>query len=272
MCDCLPSCFEPVQQFPSKVLGLLPEPYPFYVSKIAKIAALSIAAVASVLLTLGSVIYATISLGMACALFASGSIAFGIALTILAIVSAAAFAGLWLVTSSVLSYSISNITEAVEELQSGVDFDVEREKLNHPVELTALPADFDRNLYKKLYEEVLNTPAGHSLNLLSLNEIPEALHKQEVFKEYICTFTQSPARFIKVDTTAGGLQVFERTELERYFESTDNPISPTTRAPLTESSIRDSKKIQFEIDRALAHHSLMLKAYSRFVIQGSPQN
>jgi hypothetical protein len=101
-------------------------------------------------------------------------------------------------------------------------------------------------------------PAGPAINLLALQEIPEALEQDIVFRRYICAITHSPIRDPVGDPN--GHALYERRAIMEWLNR-GHYTSPVTNQPLRPDQLVEKPVLKVLIEDRLHYHEQRLWEY-----------
>lgn len=101
-------------------------------------------------------------------------------------------------------------------------------------------------------------------DLAALRRIPNLLHNDIVFSQFICPITLEPIRFAVTDPRSG--HNYERADIERWIE--ENHCSPQTREPLEVNELQANVAIQNLIDNRLLFFTQNFDEYFRVEEEG----
>jgi hypothetical protein len=99
---------------------------------------------------------------------------------------------------------------------------------------------------------------GQAINLIALNEIPEPLEGDIVFRRYICPITNKPIRDPVGDPN--GHTLYERSAIMTWLNR-GNYTSPVTRLPLRPSQLIEKPVLKKLIESRLTYHGQHLWEY-----------
>lgn len=94
-----------------------------------------------------------------------------------------------------------------------------------------------------------------SVNLTDLTFIPEALHTDIVFRDYVCPITQEPIRDPVCDPN--GTTLYERRAITTWINV--NHRSPVTQQPLQVIDLLERPSLKIAIDTQLAFHQQRMR-------------
>lgn len=104
---------------------------------------------------------------------------------------------------------------------------------------------------------------GPAINLIALNEIPQPLENDVVFRRYTCAISQNPIRDPVGDPN--GHTLYERSEIMAWLNR-GNYTSPITRLPLRPRQLIEKPVLKRLIENRLTYHGQHLLNY----IQANP--
>ena len=96
------------------------------------------------------------------------------------------------------------------------------------------------------------------LDLLHYPNIPEPLHGDQVFRQYVCPITQQPIRDPVRDPT-NGMTLYQRRAIEVWLQH--NPVSPITRRPLQIADLQPAPTVRNQINSRLRQYQDELRHF-----------
>jgi hypothetical protein len=97
-----------------------------------------------------------------------------------------------------------------------------------------------------------------NIDLLNFHNIPEPLHGDQVFQQYVCPITQQPIRDPVRDPT-NGRTVYERHAIVTWLQH--NPVSPMTRMALRAEDLQEMPLVRNIINHRLQEYQERLQRF-----------